>query len=116
MDWKNMRNLGQPWIFELKLKDALYPGTDPDDITEEQIRSACVQMHERLMAFHMEPFKFRRIGEPDVSMPNYGRVPLKAIAERFDRLGKSDLVDAMYFNQDLDLLYDWADVNRVLIK
>jgi hypothetical protein len=38
------------------------------------------------------------------------------MAERFKKLGESNLPDANYFNHDMELLYDWADSNRVLIK
>jgi hypothetical protein len=102
----NYRGQGQPWLYELQLKDALYPGEDPDDITEEQVKAACIEVHKRLMDFH------------DVAneLKLYGRIPLKVIAGRFERLGKSELVDVGYFNHDLDILYDWADSNRVLIK
>jgi hypothetical protein len=113
---QNLRGLGQPWRYELALKDALYPGREPDDITEDEIKRACSEVHRRLMEFASAPEKYARAGETETRMPTYGRMPITAIAERFDRLGKSDLVDAMYFNNDLDLLYDWADGSRVLIK
>jgi hypothetical protein len=113
---QNFRGIGQPWRFELGLKDVLYPGKEPEDITENEVRHACVEVHKRLLEFAADPSRYARVGEADNRLPNYGRIPINAIAERFDRLGKSDLVDVMYFNNDLDLLYDWADANRVLIK
>jgi hypothetical protein len=112
----NLRGLGQPWRFELPLKDVLYPTKQPEDITEDEIRRACGEVHKRLLEFAADPARYARDGEVETSLSRFGMMPISAIAERFARLGKSELLDVMYFNNDLDLLYDWADSNRVLIK
>lgn len=113
---ENFRGIGQAWVYEFPIKEALYPADDPNEVTEEMVRVACIEVHKRMMSFVAAPHTFTRPDTGDYRMPTYASSPLRVIAQRFKRLGESDNPDVNYFNHDMDLFYDWADANRVLCK
>lgn len=91
------------WITTWQLKGLL--GDEDDSATVARVARA---MHERLERYRMESCGGRWAADEEVAQ----------ISDEFHTIGFVDgdaSADAEYFNLVLNSLYDWADVQRVVI-